>query len=277
MDLIGVLHLAPLPGAPTPSPGLDVVIDRAIADARTLLRGGFRAAVVENIGDAPFDPGAVEPDVTACMTAVALRVRQATGGALALGINVLRNDARSALGVALASKARFIRVNVHTGAAWTDQGLIQGRAADTLRQRRRLGLAPVGPPEPGWLSDPGDGSVRIVADVHVKHATPAGQEDIADAAADLYLRGGADVVIVTGRHTGGAPVLDDIRRVRERLPAAPLWVGSGVQPDNVEHIAPLVDGAIVGTWLHRDADLRAPLDPHRVRRLVQAVSAAVPR
>ena len=52
--VIGVLHLAPLPGAPTPGPGLTAVLDRALADAEALAVGGARGVIVENLGDAPF-------------------------------------------------------------------------------------------------------------------------------------------------------------------------------------------------------------------------------
>ena len=56
---------------------------------------------------------------------------------LPVGVNVLRNDAAAALAVARVVGARFIRVNVHTGAMWSDQGLLQGRAHETLRRRRK--------------------------------------------------------------------------------------------------------------------------------------------
>lgn len=272
MDLVGVIHLLPLPASPARSPGAQAVLDRARRDAVALVHGGLRAAVVENLGDAPFVAGAVDPHVVAFMTAVCLAVRTEVGDALALGVNVLRNDARSALAVAGATGGRFVRVNVHVGAAWTDQGLVQGQAADTLRYRRELGLEPAqGGPDADWLGRPASG-VRIAADVHVKHATPAGREDIADAAADLAQRGQADVVIVSGRHTGGITDLDDLRRVRARLPRHPLWVGSGVEPSGVRALSGLVDGAIVGTWLHQDGRLQAPLDADRVRWLVEAVA-----
>jgi predicted TIM-barrel enzyme len=62
-------------------------------------------------------------------------------------LNVLRNDARAALGAALACGATFVRVNVHTGATWTDQGLIEGDAYATLRYRQALG-------PPGFASRP---------------------------------------------------------------------------------------------------------------------------
>ncbi|MCK6505898.1 BtpA/SgcQ family protein [Myxococcota bacterium] len=273
MDLIGVIHLLPLPAAPGPSPGLRAVLDRARRDARALVEGGLRAAVVENLGDAPFVGGAVDPHVVASMTAACLAVRDEVGDALQLGVNVLRNDAAAALAVAGAVGGRFIRVNVHVGAAWTDQGLVEGRAAHTLRYRRELGLEPRSEDLAATWQDGSGSGVFIAADVHVKHATPAGREDISDAAADLALRGRAEVVIVSGRHTGGQTDLDDLRRVRARLPRQPLWVGSGVEPSGVRALSGLVDGAIVGTWLHQDGRLEAPLDVDRVRWLVEAVAA----
>ena len=44
---------------------------------------------------------------------------------LPLGINVLRNDAFSALAIAAVTGADFIRVNVLSGVTATDQGLIE--------------------------------------------------------------------------------------------------------------------------------------------------------
>jgi predicted TIM-barrel enzyme len=79
----------------------------------------------------------VDPWTVAAMTAIAGAVR-AAAPELELGINVLRNDALAALAVAAAVGARFIRVNVHTGAMVTDQGLIEGRARETVLLRRRL-------------------------------------------------------------------------------------------------------------------------------------------
>lgn len=268
MHIVGVIHLLPLPAGPGRSPGLDAVITRARQDALALVQGGIRSAIVENLGDAPFWPGSSDPHVVAMMTAVALAVRAEVGSALQLGINLLRNDTRGALAVAAATGARFVRVNVHLGSAWTDQGLIEGQAGQTLRYRRELGLEPAGTGFDPVAID-GDG-VRIAADVHVKHATPAGNQTIGDAALELVHRGQADVLIVSGRHTGGPTDLDDVRRVRTAVPGHPLWVGSGVDAERVQSFRGLIDGAIVGTTLHRDARLDLSLDVERVRRLVAA-------
>src|SRR5262245_16716245 len=121
--VVGMVHLLPLPGSPRARDWRDVR-SAAKADARALARGGVDGLLIENYGDAPFSASEVDPQVVATMAVIAEELREASG--LPIGINVLRNDARSALAVALASGASFIRVNVHVGAAETDQGRIEG-------------------------------------------------------------------------------------------------------------------------------------------------------
>ena len=229
------------------------MIARALHDAGVLRDAGFSAVIVENLGDAPFDPGPGEPHVIAHMAVVASMVRRVHGASLVVGINVLRNAPLAALGIASAVGADFIRVNVHVGAMVTDQGLLEGRARDTLLYRRRLGL-----------------ECAIAADVLVKHAAPLGGADIAQVAHDTFHRGGADVLIVTGVATGAEASPDRLQAVRTAVPGAPLWLGSGLTPSNATRYRHLVDAAIVGTWLHHDGNLDAPLDPERARAVVNA-------
>lgn len=261
-ELFGVLHLLPLPGGPRRSPGLQAVVERAVADARALVSGGVDRAIIENLGDAPFTGGTVEPHVVACLTAVSLRVREAVGDELALGVNVLRNDVHGALAVALACGAELVRANVLVGSSWTDQGLIEGRAHEVLRYRRALGLSP---------DQRSAGGVRVAADVFVKHGSPAGARPLVHVARDTAGRGGADVLIVTGEGTGAACSPRDLEAVVEAVPDTPVWVGSGVTEDTVAAWAEVAQGAIVGTALHTDGRLDEPLDPRRVARLVAAL------
>ena len=253
--LVGMVHLLPLPGSPRWGGSMEAVLDRALRDAEALLAGGMDALLVENFGDVPFRPGPVEPWTTAAMTRAVEAVRGVAGDAdgAPVGVNVLRNDAATALGVAAATGAAFVRVNVHTGVAFSDQGVLTGRADETLRDRRSLGA-----------------SVAIVADVHVKHATPPAGSQLEDAARDARHRGLADVLVVTGRATGTAAAGDDLRRVREAVPDAPLWVGSGVTPERAPALRDAADGFIVGSWLHRDGAVGRGIDRDRVARLVDA-------
>lgn len=248
MELIGVVHLLPLPGSPGDA-GLDLALATAEADARAWLEGGADALIVENFGDVPFEANRVAPVTVAAMTRAVERV-VGLAGDRPVGVNVLRNDAAAALSIAHCCGARFIRVNVHVGAAVTDQGLIQSRAAETLRLRRALGA-----------------EVDIWADVQVKHAEPLVQSDLRREALDAVERGLADALIVTGPATGETPELGRIDTVRRALPGIRLLAGSGVTPDVGFALRDRVDGAIVGSWVKDGGRVSA----ERVTRLRAAL------
>ncbi|PID80879.1 phosphorybosylanthranilate isomerase [bacterium DOLJORAL78_65_58] len=230
--LIGMVHLRALPGSPGYAGELAEVTAAALADAAALDAAGIGAVMIENYNDVPFYPERVPAETVAAMTAIISALAAEFPG-LALGVNVLRNDAASALAVAVACGADFIRVNVHTGAAVTDQGPITGEAWHTLRLRRRLGADRIG----------------ILADVRVKHARPLVARPLTEEAADLRLRGQADGVIVTGVATGGAADPSDIRELRAALPDCPLLVGSGLTAETLAGFRPEADGVIIGSWL----------------------------
>jgi len=250
--LIGVVHLRPLPGSPRWRGGLESVVEFVVNDARAYERGGAHALFIENFGDVPFTKGSVAPETLAAMTAAGRAIRQAVK--LPLGFNVLRNDARAALALCAVCGGAFIRVNVHTGAMLTDQGLIEGNAYDTLRYRRRV--CP---------------QAQIFADVHVKHAVPLGNWTIEDAARDTVERGLADALIVSGAGTGLSAELADVERVRRTCPATKILLGSGVTLENVRDFLPAADGFIVGTSLKAGGRLPNAVDDKRVAALVRAM------
>lgn len=250
--LIGVVHLRPLPGSPRWGGRLREVIQLAVADAVAYERGGAHAVFIENFGDVPFTKASVAPETVAAMTAAGCAVCAAVK--LPVGFNVLRNDACAALALCAACDGNFIRVNVHTGAMLTDQGLIEGDAYHTLRYRDRI--------RPG---------AEIFADVHVKHAVPLGDWTIEDSAHDTLERGLADALIISGVGTGQAADLADVERVRQACPKAKLLLGSGVTLANVQDYLRHADGVIVGSSLKRAGKLANPVDARRVAALVKAM------
>lgn len=249
--LIGVVHLAPLPGSPGWGGDLERVIIRAVNDAQAYEHGGAHGVFIENFGDVPFYKTTVGVETVAAMAAAGRAVRAAVK--LPIGFNVLRNDARAALALCAACGGSFIRVNVHTGAMLTDQGIIEGEACDTLRCRERI--------------CPG---VQILADVHVKHAAPLGDWPIEIAARDTLERGLADALIVSGTGTGEAADVSDLERVRRACPTARILLGSGVTAENVREYSQ-ADGFIVGTSLKRNGRVSSPVDARRVSALVKAI------
>ncbi|MFQ5828859.1 MAG: BtpA/SgcQ family protein [Candidatus Methylomirabilia bacterium] len=249
--LIGMVHLLPLPGSPRWGGSIEHVIERALEDARALATGGIDALLVENHGDVPFCRERVDAATVAAMARAVTEIRSSV--LLPVGINVLKNDAQSALAVGVATGACFVRVNIHTGAVVADQGLIQAEAATTLRYRRLLST-----------------DIKIFADVQAKHGVPLAPVDLEQEARDCASRGLADALVVSGKATGAATPLEDVKRVRSAVPETPLLVGSGVTPDSVAELLSVADGAIVGTSLKRDGRLANPVDPARVSRLVEA-------
>lgn len=226
------------------------IVDAALRDARALREGGCDAIAFENFGDRPFFKDRVPPETVAALTRVIVEVVAEV--AMPFGVNVLRNDAGSAIAIAAATGAAFIRVNVHTGAMLSDQGIIEGRAAETLRKRGALA------PE-----------VLIFADHMVKHAAPLAAIDEAQAAKDLRHRGLADALIVSGAETGAEPDRGRFARVRETLTDTPILIGSGLTEANADTFAD-AEAAIVGTSIKIDGRVDAPVDPDRVKRLVAA-------
>lgn len=247
-----MVHLLPLPGAPRCAGSVAQVIDAAVRDAQTLAEGGVHALMVENFGDVPFFPGRVPSHTVASLTAVACAIRTAVD--LPLGINVLRNDGVSALGIALASGASFVRVNVLSGARLADQGLLHGIAHDLLRERALLDA----------------GRIAIWADVDVKHSAPLAPRPLHAEVHDTLDRGLADALIVSGEGTGQATDLDKLRTVKNAAGRAPVLVGSGVTVATIRNTLAIADGVIVGTALKQDGRVLAPVDLRRVRDLMQA-------
>ena len=248
--LVGMVHLLPLPGSPRFSGSFDRVLETAADDARVLAEAGFPALMVENFGDAPFYATAVPAETVAGMT---LAVEAVGRAGLPTGVNVLRNDALAALGIAAATGSLFIRVNVLTGVMYTDQGPIVGRAAEVLR--RRATLAP---------------HVEVWADVMVKHATPPSGLTASRAALDTVERGLADAVIVSGPGTGAEPDVDELRAVKSELPeSVRIVIGSGVSGDNLDRLLAVADTIIVGSAVKVDGDANKRPDPLRAKALVE--------
>lgn len=253
--VIGVVHLLPLPGSARYDGQLDLVLARAEQEATAFASGGVNGIIIENFFDVPFAKNRVDTATACAMTLAAQRVKAISG--LPLGINVLRNDAHSAIAIASAVGAQFIRVNVLTGAMLCDQGVIEGEAHELLLYRKLLGL---------------DRTLKIFADVMVKHAVPLGQwSDISISAHDTVKRALADVIIVSGRTTGDAPDMADLDAVRQSLPDTPILVGSGSSRENVSSLMDVADGVIVASSVKRQGLVENPVDVGKIRALVDTV------
>lgn len=254
--IIGVVHLLPLPTSCRWGGSLKAAIARAEQEATALASGGVDGIMVENFFDAPFAKSQVDPAVVSAMTLIVQRIANLV--TLPLGVNVLRNDARSAMAIASCVDAQFIRVNVLTGVMATDQGLIEGEADQLQRYRRELG------------SD-----VKILADVLVKHARPLSAPNLTVAVQDTIERGLADGIILSGWATGSPPSLEDLELASAAANGTPVFIGSGASWENIATLMQAADGAIVSSSLKRHGKRDQPIDPIRVSQFVEAARRCI--
>ncbi len=255
--VIGMVHLKALPGAPRYQGRMSDVIEAAWADAVTLEQGGVDGIMIENFFDAPFWKDHVPPETVAGMTRVVSTLRQKIR--VPLGVNVLRNDGISALAIAAACDAQFVRINIVSWAMLADQGIIEGRAAEIARYRKMLGA-----------------DVLIFTDCLTKHAEPLAPMEMQWVALDTWERGGADALVISGKATGYAADVSDVLAARRGAPDAPILIGSGASADNVAEYLPHVDGVLVGTSLKFDGRVENPVELPRVKAVVERVRAFKP-
>lgn len=254
--VIGVVHLSPLPTSARWKGKLKEVIDRAEQEATALAAGGVDGIIIENFFDAPFTKDCVDPAVVSAMTLIVDRLQGMV--MLPMGINVLRNDAKSAMAIATCTDVQFIRVNVLTGVMATDQGLIEGKANELLRYRRELGS-----------------KVAILADVLVKHARPLGTPNLTTAVKDTIERGLADGVILSGWATGSPPTQEDLELASAAAGDTPVFIGSGANWENIPQLIQAADGVIVSSSLKRHGKIGETIDPIRVSQFVEAAKSVV--
>ena len=254
--VIGMVHLWPLPGAPGYSGyGMQTIIDHALRDAEALIQGGVDGLAVENMWDLPYYVGAeVKPEA---MTAQAVAAAEVVKNfSVPVGINVIHNGGIVCLSIAVAARARFIRVCILTGARPWDTGeLDHGCAADLVRKRKELHAE----------------DIHVFADVDKKHSVAWPGLGLATHIewTEFY---GADALIVTGRMTGSAPDVEKVREAKS-LATRPILVGSGSNRKNIGALLQYADGVIVGSSLKKDDVMQNPVDVRRVREYMDAVRA----
>ena len=249
--LIGVVHVAALPGTPSSRLGVAEIVERAVADARAYQSAGFHALIVENMHDRPYLKSRAGPEIVAAMTAAAGAVRREVN--LPLGVQVLAGANLEAMAVAHASGASFVRVEGFVFAHVADEGVIDACAGALLRYRKAIGAE----------------AVRIFADIKKKHSAHAITADVdlveTAHAAEFFA---ADGVVVSGVATGRETDADEVRAVSAATGIATL-VGSGVTVSNVgRYLA--ADAVIVGSSVKQDGDWANPVDGSRAAELANA-------
>jgi len=155
-----------------------------------------------------------------------------------------------------AAFAREVFTGVHAG----DLGLWVPDAAAALRLRLRRTLHAE--------------HVRLLFTVVAEFAAPLDARGPAAIARSVAFSSLPDALAVSGPITGTPPAAADLRAVREAVGGSvPVLLNTGLRRETVAELLPLADGAVVATALKVGGVTWNPVDPERVRALMETVRA----
>ncbi len=254
--LIAMIHVGALPGTPRSKSSVAEIAASVVSEAKLLAEGGVDAILLENMHDVPYLNRHVGPEIVAAMTAICGAVREAVS--LPLGVQILAGANREAVAVAHATHLQFVRCEGFVFAHVADEGLMpDADAGSLLRYRKMIGAE----------------DVAVIADVKKKHSSHAITSDVDLAetaqAAEFF---GASGIVVTGTATGRPTSVEDLIAVRKAV-NIPVFVGSGVTPENARTLAPHAHAFIVGSYLKKDGHWANSPDSARVAEIVRALRA----
>ncbi len=249
--VFGMVHLGPLPGSPNYSHNNREIIENAIKDADALISSKVDGIIIENYGDWPFTNKTNLSQIM-LQTIATYEIKKRYPD-IPLGINIHYNAFREEAHLASVIDADFIRVEVFVDTVIYDDGILSPASGELLRIRNSL-----------------DGKFLIFADIHPKHTQLLVNRSIGDSA-HAAERAMADAIIVTGKETGSQTPIDSIKEAKAST-SLPLFVGSGVTPDNLSSILKIVDGLIVGSYFKYDGYVFNPVDKNRVENFMKEVA-----
>lgn len=243
VPLIAVCHLPALAGRKGHTTQREV-IEHALHDLAVCEENGVDAILFENENDMPYD---VEVDcaAVASMTAMLGAVMNKRKN-VAIGVEYLINDPVASLMSAYAVGADFIRTDYFVDRMARSEygGEMKIDPVGLVKLRYQLAA------KSGYR-------ISIFADVQVKYATLLEEgKPLSTSCEEAHLHG-ANAAIISGVATGSAPAASDFIVARDGTKVGPLFIGSGLGPENAAELVPVIDGAIVGTSLMQDGLLSA--------------------
>lgn len=252
-DIIGMVHLKALPTAPNGKLSMDEILADALVDLKALEAGGIETAIVENMFDTPYSN---DPDLEtiSAMSYALGYLKDKTN--IRLGVNIHASSGTQEMTVATMCGVDFIRAESFVETRMTSSGLMKNMCAELLRKKRQL-----------------NSNVRILADINVKHSSAVVDQPIEDLIHEA-IEAGADGIILTGLATGNAPSPEDAKTFKKLCKDTPLYIGSGVNKDNLGALMEHADGVIIGSSIKEDGDVAKPVDVERVKELLSALQGS---
>lgn len=230
--VIGSLHFAPLLGF-SDFPGYKRTLQMALADLKAYEEGGVDGLFLEN--NYGLTSEKISSTQAVAMGYLINEIRKQTK--LPLGVSVLWNDYETAFALAKTYDLQFIRIPVFVDVVEPYCGVIEGNPKHVLKVRKELEAE----------------HVAIFTDILVKHSKHISTHSL-EVAATKAIKAQSDALIVTGDWTGQAPTPEVVNKLRKKITAFPVLIGSGADKDNISSLLNAgANGVIVSTSLKAGA------------------------
>ncbi|WP_082965057.1 BtpA/SgcQ family protein [Mycobacterium sp. ACS1612] len=249
--VIGMLHLAALPGDPgfDTAGGVAAVVARARTELDALQSGGVDGVMFSNEFSLPYLTK-TEPITAITMARVIGELLPQI--AIPYGVNVLW-DGQASIDLAVATGAQFVR-EIFTGVYASDFGLWDTNVGAVARHRSRVGGA----------------DVKLFFNIVPESAAYLASRDLESITRTTVFATAPDAICVSGATAGSPTDTDALRLVKSAAGATPVFVNTGVRAENVADQLDIADGAIVGTYFKHDGVFENRADRARVDELMTA-------
>jgi membrane complex biogenesis BtpA family protein len=230
--VLGMIHLAPLPGTPFYEEGsFRETVKVAVGSARALDEGGADGCLVQTVDRVYSADEESDPARTTAMGLVVAAIVAATGDEFQVGVQLMTNALKASLAVAKVAGGSYIRAGALVGATLTASGLVQADPLAVMEYRKKINAQ----------------DVKIVAEVDSMHFQWLGGSKPVGEVARAARRAGADAVSLS--HPDEGTTVEMIAAVRDAVPDVPVVLAGGTNHDNAARLLAAADGAFVGTCL----------------------------
>lgn len=206
---------------------MDEIRDYALRNTEKAVTAGIYGVYLQDLGDHPVQRP-IPPHITAGMAVIGAAIRQAFPQ-LYLGVCFMGHGAREPLAAVQAFGGQFVRLKVYVGAMVRAEGLVEGCAAEAVHYRHQIG---------------GE-DIAIFADVYDRTGEPLSRRPLVEECRQAAVFGRADGLVITGQSF--QETLEWIGEIRQADFAVPVYIGGGVNANNVQQALSVADGIIVSS------------------------------
>lgn len=224
--VIGMVHMLPLPGNMSYRGNKEEIVNNAIEDAKTLIKGGVDAIALENFSDWPQYSTEVPLEAYSLMVRIAAQIKLFCP--IPFGVNIEMNAWKQEWAMAYAVDADFIRVEAFVDNRAGSFGYIEACSTGMMNLMKEY-----------------PSNTMLFTDVHTAETYGVPEVPINELAENA-INHDSSAIIVTENDDRKRISVEDVKFMRETLGSFPIIVGSGVKPETVLSYFEYADAVIVG-------------------------------